>query len=318
MLIKKIISVALIGIATVSLAGCGSGGELSKAQLSDILKTASEKTADEKSYTAAMNVDFAFDDSGKTSEATVDTLINSVESPLNRHITINTKQNGQQASTSEFYVDTANDAKSVYLSYQDKWYKMNVDDDSLFSMLGQYDIKEVLKTLLSNSSNATVGSKEDINGTQCYKVDAVVPAALVPKTILSTGVFVVTGLVNLTEEHMSGVKDMPLTFWVNAKTGEVMKFSFDAGPVYQKIADNAYEALKGTKGYENAKNPSIKKYVITTEISDINNTKKTVLPKDVLAAQDITSEASGSGSQGSSSQSSASSSQQTSGQTENK
>ncbi|MCI1959220.1 MAG: hypothetical protein LKJ25_06310 [Clostridia bacterium] len=318
---KKILAVILAVFAVAPLTGCSSGG-LSKAQLSDILKTASEKTADEKSYTAAMDVDFAVKDDGKSSEASVDTSINSMESPLNRHIKISTKQNGKETSNSEFYVDTQDKTQDVYFSYQNGWYKVNVNSDELNSMLGQYDIKEVINILLTNSTNATVGDKEDVNKTECYKVDAVIPADNVPKTILSTGVFVVTGLVNLTEEHMSGVKDMPVTFWVNSKTGEVMKFAFDAGPVYQKIVDNAYEALKNNKDAdvkEDAKNISVGKFEITTDISDINNTKKTEIPKDVLSAKDVTGALSGeTGNSSSASQSSASSSQQSSEQTENK
>ena len=301
---KKLISALLIGASVVSLAGCGSQAKSassakssagsqtassSAAVKSDVLKEVVEKTAAEKNYTAKMNVDFTFEDSGKTDEATVDTAITSVENPLSRHITIDTKENGNQLNSSEFYVDTDSSKKKLYLSYQNEWYKMDVDDNTLYAMLGQYDIKSVLNVLLSNASDAKKGGKETVNGTECVKIDAVIKSDAVPQTILKTGVFVVTGLVNLSAEHMSGVGDMPVTFWVNAKTNEVVKFTFDAGKAYQQIADNAYESMKASSAYSSsAQKLSVGKFAVTTDITNIGSTNKTAVPDDIIKnAKDV-------------------------------
>ena len=169
----------------------------------NIIATATERNLNQKSAKVKMVSDFSFKNyDGKDSSAAVETNITAVTKPVFKHITMNVTQNGDPYSTSEFYTDENDKGeKTLYIDYGDKWYQMPVSDEELFSILGQYDVREVLNILLSNISDVTVGETEDINGTSAYKVDGIVKSDVVPDVIINSGVFVANGLTNLYTQY---------------------------------------------------------------------------------------------------------------------
>ena len=257
----------------------------------NIVQTALDRNLAQKSSTAKMTTEFNFNgENGGETSAKVVTDIKAITDPVYKHILMDVSQNGQQFSTSEFYVDEdENGDMTLYISYGDEWYKMPVTDGELFAVLGQYDIREVVNIILNSLSNVTVGEKEDINGVEAYKVDAVIPAADVPDVMINAGVFVANGLTNLYEEYFDGVEDMPVTFYVNASTGDIVKFSFDAGQAFQVVSDYAYNITKDMEEYKDSQRLVVNSYTVDTEITNIDNTEKEDIPENVTEGEELPS-----------------------------
>ncbi len=249
----------------------------------NIIATATERNLNQKSAKAKMVSDFSFKNyDGKDSSAAVETNITAVTKPVFKHITMNVTQNGDPYSTSEFYTDENDKGeKTLYIDYGDKWYQMPVSDEELFSILGQYDVREVLNILLSNISDVTVGETEDINGTSAYKVDGIVKSDVVPDVIINSGVFVANGLTNLYTQYFEGVEDMPVTLYIDSKTGDVVKFSFDAGNAFQVVSDYAYNLTKDMDEYKDSQRLVVNAYKVGGDIYDIDSTEKTEIPDEV-------------------------------------
>ncbi len=300
MVLRKMTAICALCALSVFAGGCSNGAEqqstaeqssLSQESLSaeNILETAKQSNNNAQSYNATMDVYFEFENNGSEMNAEVVTNILSFTEPVFKHITMDVKQNGSNASKSDFYVDV-DDSGSMYLYalYESDWYKMKVDATALFGVLGQYDIKAVLDILLTNSTNPVVSEEtEKINGVDVYKVDCVIPPEKVPETIINTGVFVVNGMLYLTEEHLSGAGEMPVTYYISAETGDVVDFSFDAGPAYQTISDNMFNAVKDLEGYENAQKLVINSFNVDVNVDDINSAERIDVPDEVLAAQEM-------------------------------
>ncbi len=252
----------------------------------NIVSTVLDRNMAQKSSCATMTTEFKFNSDSGEATAKVVTDIKAVTDPVYKHIIMDVSQNGQQYSTSEFYVDEdENGEMTLYISYGEEWYKMPVTDGELFAVLGQYDVREVTNIVLNSLSNVTVGDKEDINGIEAYKVDAVIPAADVPDVIINAGVFVANGLTNLYEEYFDGVTDMPVTFYVDAVTGDMIKFSFDAGQAFQVVSDYAYNLAQDIDEYKDSQRLVVNAYNVVTEISNIDNTEKEEIPTDVTEGE---------------------------------
>lgn len=256
----------------------------------NIVKTALDRNLAQKSSTAKMTTEFKFEGDDGEATAVVATDIKAITDPVFKHILMDVSQNGEHFSTSEFYVDEAeNGDMTLYISYGEEWYKMPVTDGELFAVLGQYDVREVTNIVLNSLSNVTVGDKEDVNGVEAYKVDAVIPAADVPDVIINAGVFVANGLTNLYEEYFDGVTDMPVTFYVDASTGDIVKLSFDAGQAFQIVSDYAYNLAQEIDEYKDSQRLVVNNYTVVMDISNIDSTEKEEIPTDVTEGQELPS-----------------------------
>ena len=248
----------------------------------NIVKTALDRNLAQKSSTAKMTTEFKFEGDDGEATAVVATDIKAVTDPVFKHILMDVSQNGEHFSTSEFYVDeNENGEMTLYISYGEDWYKMPVTDGELFAVLGQYDVREVTNIVLNSLSNVTVGDKEDVNGVEAYKVDAVIPAADVPDVIINAGVFVANGLTNLYEEYFDGVTDMPVTFYVDASTGDIVKLSFDAGQAFQIVSDYAYNIAQEIDEYKDSQRLVVNNYTVVMDRTNIDSTEKEEIPTDV-------------------------------------
>ncbi len=305
MTLRKYAAAACVLAAALSFTACGknssdSSQTASQAAISsqalpddsftaeNIVQTALERNLAQKSSTAKMTTEFKFQGDNGEATAVVATDIKAVTEPVFKHIIMDVSQNGEHYSTSEFYVDEAeNGDMTLYISYGDEWYKMPVTDAELFAVLGQYDVREVTNIVLNSLSDISVGGKENINGVEAYKVDAVIPAADVPDVIINAGVFVANGLTNLYEEYFDGVKDMHVTFYVDSKTGDIVNLSFDAGQAFQIVSDYAYNIAQGIDEYKDSQRLVVNSYGINIDINDIDKTEKEEIPADVTEGESL-------------------------------
>ena len=95
-----------------------------------------------------------------------------------------------------------------------------------------------------------------------------------PDVIINAGVFVANGLTNLYEEYFDGVSDMPVTFYVDAKTGDIVKLSFDAGEAFQIVSDYAYNIAQGIDEYKDSQRLIVNSYNVSIDVTDIDKTEK--------------------------------------------
>lgn len=306
MSLKKIATLLLTGIMALSITACSKKADTSVgasekpavvspsngasdeniAKGAELLEVAKTKNEDLKSYNADMGLRFEFVNNDGTNSADVKTTIESLSQPMLKHIAIDSTSKGQPIGNSQFYVKEENGEKTIFMLFQDKWYKSPVDDDTLYYLLGQYDMKNITSVFLIASSDAVAVGEEEIDGVKTTKVEAIISADLLPNTLIYTGVFVAAGMSTLTEEYLAGVGDMIIDYWID-NDGNIIKYSFDAGEAYQTISDNLYAKVEGTEGYEDAQKLVVNSYAIEVKMKDINSAEKFEIAQDALNAQAI-------------------------------
>ena len=306
MSLKKISTLLLTGILAISFTACSKKADTSVgagekpavvsplkgasdeniAKGAELLEAAKTKNEELKSYNADMGLRFEFVNNEGTNSADVKTTIESLSEPMLKHIAIDSTSKGQPIGNSQFYVKEENGEKTIFMLFQEKWYKSPVDDDTLYYLLGQYDIQNITSVFLIASSDAVAVEKEEIDGVKTTKVEAIISAELLPNTLIYTGVFVAAGMATLTEEYLAGVGDMIINYWID-DNGNIIKYSFDAGVAYQTISDNLYANVEGTEGYEDAQKLVVNSYEIEVKMKDINTAEKFEIAQDALSAQSI-------------------------------
>jgi hypothetical protein len=306
MSLRKIATLLLIGVMVISFAACSKKEETSavKSEKSaivtpidgtseqkaakgvELLEAAKTKIAQLKSYNADMGLYFEFVNNDGKKSADVKTSIKSLSDPFLKHIAIESTSDGQPIGNSQFYVKEENDEKTIFMFFQDEWYKSPVDDDTLYSLLGQYDIQNITSVFLVASSDAVAVEEEEIDGVKTTKVEAIINADLLPKTLVSTGVFVASGMTTLTEDYLKGVDAMDIDYWID-DDGNIIRYTFNAGAAYQKISDNLYSKVEGTEGYEDAQKLIVNSYSIDVKMKNINSAEKFEISQEALNAKAI-------------------------------
>lgn len=252
----------------------------------ELMQKAHEKMHGLRSYEANMELDFEFVNAEGSSSAKVSTEIVDFEDPTLIHIKIQStdSEGNEVAGTSEFYVEEKESEQWLYLTYDNKWFKANTDDETLFYTLGQYDMGYVVDVFMEGSSNPVSMGKEEINGVSTTIVRSVVAQDKVAEILVNSGVFIAAGLFSLTVEYLEGAPSMAVDFWIDEE-GNVMKISFDAGEAYQTISDNVFALVEGQEGYEEAERLVVDKYKITTTFDAINSGERFEIPQEALNAE---------------------------------
>ena len=269
----------LILLALVlSLGGCSSQ------KAADEALTAAVQNAQEMAnYQAQMHLDFVFGGGGQTQEAQVDTKLLQWYEPVCQEIAITTEAGGQQIGGSHFYVGEENGVMMIYMQYDGQWYKSQVDEATIYSLLGHYDMRAILPILLQAASTARQEGEEVLaNGRKTEKITAMNSEEKLPETLLSTGTFVSAGLSDaVTAEDMVGCGDMEITFWLD-EAGRVVQYCYDAADAYQAIADHAYASVQGQEGYEQAQRIEVEQYEITVTMDEVDTAPAVDIPQEAL------------------------------------
>lgn len=306
MSLKKIATLLLTGIMVLSVTACSKKAETSVAESekpavvspldgasqeniakgTELLEAAKTKNEDLKSYNADMGLRFEFVNNDGSSSADVKTTIESLSDPLLKHIAIDSTSGGEPIGNSQFYVTEENAEKTIFMFFQDKWYKSPVDDDTLYYLLGQYDMQNITSVFIIASSDAVAVGEEEIDGVKTTKVEAIISADLLPNTLIYTGVFVAAGMNTLTEEYFAGVDSMIIDYWID-DDGNIIRYAFDAGAAYQTISDNLYATVEGTEGYEDAQKLVVNSYAIDVKMKNINSAERFEISQDAQNAQAI-------------------------------
>jgi hypothetical protein len=302
MLIKKLTALMAAGVLAISFVGCSSDSAASSSS-SSASSSASIETTEEgnallekgkealgkvESYNSNMTISFEFVNEEGTSSATVDTEI--TELPTGRKYSMSSVGDGEDMGSSDIYVREENGQNYLYVNSEGQWYKTAIDDVSLKYAAGQYAVKDVASILLNAVDGLAVEGEEDVNGVSAYKTTGVISAENVPSTLINSGAFIATGMVTLTESHLEGVDAMPVTFWFDKETGDVVKFAFDAGDAYQTISDNVFALVEGTEGYEDAEKLVINQYYLEYTLENINNATEIEYPAELDSALEMTDE----------------------------
>lgn len=303
---KKIATLLLTGILAMSFTACSKKADASVganekpavvspskgasdesiAKGAELLEAAKTKSEELKSYNADMSLRFEFVNNDGANSADVKTTIESLSQPMLKHIAIDSTSKGKSIGNSQFYVKEENEEKTIFMLFQDKWYKSPVDDDTLYYLLGQYDMKNITPVFLIASSDAVAVGEEEIDGVKTTKVEAIISADILPNTLIYTGVFVASGMSTLTEEYFEGVDSMIVDYWID-NDGNIIKYSFDAGAAYQTISDNLYAKVEGTQGYEDAQKLVVNSYAIEVKMKNIDSAERFEIVQDALNAQAI-------------------------------
>jgi len=246
----------------------------------NILDFAILRLAGQESFNAEMSSSFVFQGTDEKMSAETKADILYVKEPLFREVELNTYVNSLLQSTSEFYVIEEDGTNILAVSFEDGWYKMYASDEDVYAIIGQYDVKEVLKIFAYYAENIKINGTENINGKEVYKVNAVIDESNVADVIIGSGVFVANGLTNLYAEYFDGAEDMNATFYVDAQTGDILKLTYDAANAFQTVSDYAYNLAKETEEYKDSVRLVADEYSVKIIVNDINMVKGKGMPEE--------------------------------------
>ncbi len=282
--VKKFFAFFIAVTMSFSLFGCSSKSD--DAYGAELIEKARNNLEQASNYDAEIKLNFEFVNNSGTETAFVDTKISDFREPYMKHIAIASEGGGENIGYSEFYIIEENGRKTLYMYFNEKWYKTTVDDEYIFYTLGQYDMKEIVNIFLSAASEISSVDEEERNGVKLKKVNAVIDKSIIAETIINTGVFIAAGMSSLTPEYLEGAGPMKISFWID-DNDNVVKISFDAAEAYQTISDNLYDMVKDLEGYEGTKKLVINKYAIDIDMININNAEWSGISEDALKAEEI-------------------------------
>ena len=299
---KRLAALAAAGILAVSFTACSkeenaassvsSSSSSSSAQgtseATELLDKAKKANEALENYEGSVDLQFAIKNDSGESTADVQTAITDFQSsPITKKIEITSQGNGQDLGTSQFYLKEEDGQKILFLNYEADWYKTKIDDEMLFYTLGQYDLKSITKIFLNAVSDVKTEGEEDVDGKKTVKLTGTIGEDKIKSTLIDTGVFVVSGMSSLTEEQMDGTPAMPITFYVDSETGDVLKIEFDASPAYQIISDNVYKLVKDDEQYKDMQQLMINKYAFVYQLKNCNNAAQIEFPSELDNAIDM-------------------------------
>ena len=299
---KRLAALAAAGILAVSFTACSKEGNAASSVSSSSSSSSAQGTSEAtelldkakkanealENYEGSVDLQFAFKNDSGESTADVQTAITDFQSsPITKKIEITSQGNGQDLGTSQFYLKEEDGQKILFLNYEADWYKTKIDDEMLFYTLGQYDLKSITKIFLDAVSDVKTEGEEDVDGKKTVKLTGTIGEDKIKSTLIDTGVFVVSGMSSLTEEQMDGTPAMPITFYVDSKTGDVLKIEFDASPAYQIISDNVYKLVKDDEQYKDMQQLMINKYAFVYQLKNCNNAAQIEFPSELDNAIDM-------------------------------
>ena len=290
-LLNKVMALSLAGVLCLAAAGCSGGTdstkkvEITDSNVVQVVADAKAKLEETNESKAVMTVDFNLKANEETSSAVSVTEVKARKSPELISIKTSGTQDGNAVEdTLEVYLEQTEESYYIYMPYNGEWYKQDIDGDYIKTLFKQYYVAENIGSIIDNVDNIKLAGEEKVGDTDTFKITCEIPADKTYEVAEGTSVFFNIGLSGMQKEIFDVKDPVPVTLWLNAADGSIVKLDMDYTKALQDIIDAVYASYGDDLG-EDTGRLGTDKYIVSIEMSDYNNLKDFAIPEDIKNAK---------------------------------
>lgn len=272
------IAVTMILVAMVFVSGCAAKPTSSDGAVSSVSATesyiASAKLKLESSTNFASDFSAEVQMGGEDEKTISKAKVEMVQEPL--VVGINMQDSyGQNTTSSQLYLEKVNDGVNMYMAYDGQWTEMTLDEKDAMKSVKIYDATKNMGLLLASGENWEQVSTE--NG--IVTITGEVPAQKV-YDISEAGSFLqLAGMNGVDQSYYNDVKAVPFEVQIK-EDGTPVSFTVDFADALEIVMNHVLQEL----GQEEVETISVEKYVISQNISNLDEIKKIEIPAEARDA----------------------------------
>lgn len=286
-LLNKAMAISLAGVLCLAAAGCSGATklEVTDSNVTQVVADAKAKLEEVRESKAVMTVDFNLKANDETSSAVSVTEVKARKNPELISIKTSGTQDGNAVEDSlEVYLEQTEESYCIYMPYNGTWYKQDIDGDYIKTLFKQYYVAENIGSIIDNVDNIKLAGEEKTGDTDTFKITCEIPADKTYEVAEGTYVFFNIGLSGMQEEIFDVKDAVPVTLWLNAADGSIVKLDMDYTKALQDIIDAVYASYGADLG-EDTGRLGTDKYLVSIEMSDYDNLKDFAIPEDIKNAK---------------------------------
>lgn len=272
------IAVTMILVAMVFVSGCAAKPTSSDGAVSSVSATesyiASAKSKLESSTNFASDFSAEVQMGGEEEKAISKAKVEMVQEPL--VVGINMQDSyGQNTNSSQLYLEKVNDGVNMYMAYDGQWTEMTLDEKDAMKSVKIYDATKNMGLLLASGENWEQVSTE--NG--IVTITGEVPAQKVYDVTEAGSFLQLAGMNGVDQSYYNDVKAVPFEVQIK-EDGTPVSFTVDFADALEIVMNHVLQEL----GQEEVETISVEKYVISQNISNLDEIKKIEIPVEARDA----------------------------------
>lgn len=238
---KRIFAAAMTMAMAVAMVGCGGsngGGDTKGADVETLLKTASEKMATVKSYSADMTMNFDMEMGEEKASTEINAKMDAMSDPLKLKMDMSTKVNGQEMQAFQMYAIQEGETATSYINVGGQWANQPISVEDL----AQYNADANMDLYLKNLSDFSATGSETINGKETTVVEGVLTGDAMKEALETSGLQSATAGMGMSVDEVASMMkgDMPVKMWIT-EDGYVMQYDLDMTALMQGLMESISE-----------------------------------------------------------------------------
>ena len=256
----------------LAMTGCGSDGaaaeNISAEQVAEYLQKAQQMLEEADSFTADFRAETQMRDEAAAITAGIVTM---VKEPL--FMVVDTDLQFEDMSQEyDLYLEETEDAVNQYMNYDGQWTEMTRTEADALTSVQIYNTLYNLETILAAAENWT--AMEDDKE---LKLTGIIPEEKFYDVEEYTRWFQLAGMSGLSEVYYAGVGDVPVTVWLDEKTGAPLSYEVELAKPLEIMTNNVLRELSGGEIENGAE---VKCYTITSELTQLGNVEAGEIPAE--------------------------------------
>ena len=256
----------------LAMTGCGSDGaaaeNISTEQVAEYLQKAQQMLEEADSFTADFRAETQMRDEAAAITAGIVTM---VKEPL--FMVVDTDLQFEDMSQEyDLYLEETEDAVNQYMNYDGQWTEMTRTEADALTSVQIYNTLYNLETILAAAENWT--AMEDDKE---LKLTGIIPEEKFYDVEEYTRWFQLAGMSGLSEVYYAGVGDVPVTVWLDEKTGAPLSYEVELAKPLEIMTNNVLRELSGGEIENGAE---VKCYTITSELTQLGNVEAGEIPAE--------------------------------------
>ena len=286
---NNLFAASILGVS-MALTGCGASSQATGTKdvdAKELLKTASTKFAEVKSYEMGMNVAMSMDmkEQGKL-DMTMDTNGKMIVNPemacqLDSSISMKLGDQNQDMTTQQYIVKEDADY-TMYAEMLGTWSKTKVGGAEQVEALMQ-DPSANIDVYLEKIDDITISGEESIEGIDCYALKI-----NLTKEYFDTVLGDMDGLSNLgldeatisqTIETLEGIDNLPVYYYVSKESSEIVGMNMDMGDLIKSVLIGSGKVTEDQIGDV--------KMTMNMTITNVDGVEEVKLPEEAKSAVEM-------------------------------
>lgn len=272
--IKKMTALILALALSLSLAACGAKTP------EEVIRTAQEKVNSAKSMEATMVMDMEMTVMEQTMAVTTTMDMSYFADPIQMRSTMEMDMGALGVMTMDIYAQADGDQYTVYLTDGSQWTSQQVE----LAEMQQYDARSSMDLYLNSASSFQADGSEKLSGGDADKYTGVITGASLEEVMQSSGALDSMSQLIGDPDAIAGIyqdlADMPVTIWVDKKSGYPVRYVMDMSDTMSQIMEKTLAAAPDAAALD----LKIGKMLITMDCFNFGAAETFTIPQEALDA----------------------------------